>query len=85
MYINESKDENSIYEINVYMKRKINISLNLSYMIKKLRNLIYKLIKTKHFAIKFNIIKSPNKNKENKCEYNKRKNNKSAKTIKYNR
>lgn len=81
LYVNENNQENNIYEIDVYMKRKLDIGLNISSMIKKLRNLIYKFINNKNFAIKFNIIRSSNKNKYIESEF-KSQDNRVTKNIK---
>lgn len=62
LYINESHEKNKIYKINIYMKRKIDLGLNISVMIKKLRNAIYKLIKNRNFAISFKVSRLLEKN-----------------------
>lgn len=69
LYLNENSEDNNIYNIDVYMKRKLDIRTNLKTMMKRLRNITYKFIRNRNFAIKFNIIKSLDKNKHAKGEY----------------
>lgn len=82
LYLNENSKENSIYNIDVYMKRKLDIRINLRSMMQRLRNLTYKFINNRNFAIKFNIIKSLDKNKNLKSEY-KRANYRTSETSKH--